>query len=81
VYIASLILGMSDLGLPRFMAITLLSGGCLTFLTIGLSLLICFASFRRGLDPDDVVVPVVETLTDLLGIVLLLIFIAVLGAS
>lgn len=79
VYIASSTLGISDLGLIRFMAITLLSGSCLTFLTIGLSLLICFASYRRGLDPDDVVVPVVTTVTDLLGIVLLLTFIASLG--
>lgn len=79
VYIVSSLSGISDLGPIRFMSITLLSGGCLTFLTIALSLWTCFASFKKGLDPDDVVVPVVTTVTDLLGIVLLLAFIALLG--
>jgi mgtE-like transporter len=71
--------GIRQFGTWSFLLATLLSGGCLTVLTIGLSLWTCLASFRRGLDPDDVVVPVVSTLTDLLGIILLLFFIAILG--
>ena len=71
--------GIADLGVVDFMLITLLSGTCLTVFTIALSLWTCFVSFRRGLDPDDVVVPVVATLTDLAGIILLLAFIGLLG--
>lgn len=79
VFILSEATGMLDLGLSRLMLITLLSGGCLTLFTIAISLWTCFTSFRRGLDPDDIVVPVVTTLTDFVGIILLLSFIALLG--
>ena len=79
VYFVSSISGVVDLGMVQFLSITLLSGASLTFFTLGVSSWTCFASFRRGLDPDDVVVPVVTTVTDLVGIVLLLAFITYLG--
>ncbi len=79
VYVVSSMARIAELGLVRFISITFLSGICLTFFTIGVSLWTCLASFQKGLNPDDVVVPVVTTLTDLVGIVLLLIFIAILG--
>ncbi len=80
VYLVSSILDIGGVSPMAFMSITLLSGICLTFFTIGLSLWVCFASFRRGLDPDDVVVPVVASTTDLVGIILLLTFILILGS-
>lgn len=80
VYLIGSFIGVTDISPVKFMLITLLSGCCLTFLAIGISLGVCFASFRRGLDPDDVVVPVVASMTDLLGIVLLLGFILLLGS-
>jgi mgtE-like transporter len=79
VYFVFTISGNGDLGPAKFLAITLLSGSCLTLFTLGVSTWTCFTSFRRGLDPDDVVVPIVTTFTDLMGIVLLLFFIALLG--
>jgi mgtE-like transporter len=71
--------GAGEHGMLQFISITLLSGTALTFFTLGVSTWSCLASFRRGLDPDDVVVPIVTTFTDLVGIVLLLFFIALLG--
>ena len=79
VYLLSLFTPVPSLGLCRFLSITLLSGSCLTLFTIGLSLYTCFASFKRGIDPDDYVVPIVTTTTDLVGILFLLSFIALLG--
>jgi mgtE-like transporter len=79
VYIVFSFSGNGELGLANFLSITLLSGSCLTLFTLGVSTWTCFASFGRGLDPDDVVVPIVTTLTDLMGIVLLLFFITLLG--
>jgi len=79
VYFVSLILNVPRIAFPRFLAITLLSGTCLTFFAIGLSLLACFASYNRGIDPDDYVVPIVTTTSDLVGILFLLTFIVLLG--
>ena len=79
VHILSTFTSVPSLGLVRFLSITLLSGTCLTLFTIGLSLYTCFASFKRGIDPDDYVVPIVTTTTDLVGILFLLTFIALLG--
>jgi mgtE-like transporter len=79
VYIVFTLSGNGDPGPVEFLSITLLSGSCLTLFTLGVSTWTCFASFRKGLDPDDVVVPIVTTFTDLMGIFLLLTFIALLG--
>ena len=79
VFVVFNLAGLGELGIVPFLSITLLSGTALTVFTLGVSTWTCFASFRRGLDPDDVVVPVVTTLTDLVGIILLLTFIALLG--
>ena len=79
VYVISSMFGVGNPGMAKFLSITLLSGASLTFFALGVSSWTCFASFRRGLDPDDVVVPVVTTVTDLVGSVLLLAFIAILG--
>jgi mgtE-like transporter len=47
------------------------SGLALTACVIGLSLASAFVAYRRGLDPDDVVVPIVTNLADLLGVLIL----------
>jgi cation transporter-like permease len=35
------------------------------------SILTAFLSFKRGLDPDDFVAPIVTTISDTMGIILL----------
>ena len=47
------------------------SGLVLTVGVIGLSLGAAFVAYRRGLDPDDIVIPVVTNTTDLLGVIVL----------
>lgn len=65
-------LGGEGVGLATTAALVL---GCGAFITLGaivLSLVTAFVSFRRGLDPDDIVIPVVSTLADLIGVAALI---------
>ena len=57
---------------PDAVAVVMGSGLLLTAGVIGLSVGSAFLAYRRGLDPDDIVIPVVTSLTDLLGVVVLL---------
>lgn len=59
------------LGLGTVAFLVLGSGSILTVGVIGLSLGAAFVAYRRGLDPDDIVIPVVTNTTDLLGVVVL----------
>jgi len=53
-------------------AVVLGSGLMLTAGVIGLSVGSALLAYRRGLDPDDIVIPIVTSLTDLLGVFALL---------
>ncbi len=56
------------------------SVGILLILGVSIaSVFTAFWSFKKGLDPDDMVAPVVTTLCDTLGIVLLIVMIGVVG--
>lgn len=57
--------------LPVLLALVFGSGLGLTVAVIGLSLAAAFVAFRRGLDPDDVVIPIVTNAADLLGVAIL----------
>lgn len=59
------------LSLWTVLALVFGSGLSLTLIVIGLSLAAAFAAFRRGLDPDDVVIPLVTNAADLLGVIIL----------
>jgi mgtE-like transporter len=71
-------LGGAGLGLFPLAGIVLGAGAFITLGVIGLSLGAAFIAFRRGLDPDDVVVPVVATFADLLGVVAVIVLSGVL---
>jgi mgtE-like transporter len=69
------------IGLFEFIAI-LLSAGFLLICVVSLaSVLTAFLSFKRGLDPDDMVAPVVTTIGDVMGIVFLFSIISVFGVG
>ena len=68
-----------DISLIRFISIILGSGVLLICIISFVSVFTAFWSFRRGLDPDDIVAPVVTTLGDTLGIIFLFLFIGVVG--
>lgn len=63
-----------------YISVVIISGFLLVFLLCFVSVITAFFSFKRGMDPDDVVAPVVTTVGDLMGIVLLLFFVSLLVA-
>jgi mgtE-like transporter len=68
-------LGTGDISFWEFLAIAMLSGVLITIIAILVSVVTAFVSFRRGIDPDNVVTPLVTTIGDLSGITLLIIFV------
>ncbi|MCK4332102.1 MAG: magnesium transporter [Thermoplasmatales archaeon] len=67
------------IGLIEFVAILVSTGFLLICVVVLMSVLTAFLSFKRGLDPDDVVAPVVTTVGDTLGIIFLFLLIGVVG--
>ena len=68
-----------NIGLIEFVSIVLGTGLLLILIISIVSVLTAFWSFKRGLDPDDMVAPVVTTVGDTLGIVFLFLLIGVVG--
>lgn len=64
-------LGGADLGLTTVVAVALTSGVALAGLAVGVAFAATYAAYRLGLDPDDVVIPVVTNVCDVLGVVVL----------
>ena len=80
IYFIALFGGVSmGISLLEFVFI-ILGAGVLLLLIISLtSILTAFISFKKGLDPDDMVAPIVTTVGDTLGIVFLFLLIGVVG--
>jgi mgtE-like transporter len=70
-----------SIGLLEFIAILLSAGFLLTCVVSLVSVFTAFLSFKRGLDPDDMVAPVVTTVGDVLGIVFLFSMIYLFGVG
>lgn len=68
-----------SISLLEFVSIVLGTGIFLIFIISIVSVFTAFWSFKRGLDPDDMVAPVVTTVGDTLGIVFLFLLIGVVG--
>lgn len=71
VYLAGLAGAFPAPSAAAILALVFGTGVGLTLAVIGLSLATAFVAFRRGLDPDDVVVPLVTNAADLLGVLIL----------
>ena len=67
------------ISLLKFTSIILGAGFLLVCIISIISIFTAFISFKRGFDPDDMVAPVVTTFGDILGIILLFLFIGVIG--
>lgn len=78
-YMASLGGLRMGIGLIEFVAILVSTGFLLICVVVLMSVLTAFLSFKRGLDPDDVVAPVVTTVSDTLGIIFLFLLIGAVG--
>lgn len=57
--------------LADLLIISVVSGLLLAILAIALAIAATYISYTRGLDPDDVVIPVVTNVCDILGVVIL----------
>jgi mgtE-like transporter len=64
-------LGGTLLPFATVVLIALVSGICLAVLAVVVSFLATYAAYRFGLDPDDVVIPVVTSTCDVLGVIVL----------
>ncbi|MFX1519362.1 MAG: magnesium transporter [Promethearchaeota archaeon] len=69
-FVTSVFLNLSFPGVGKLLLLTLVSGflliACLSLLTFFTALL----AFRRGLDPDNIVAPIIATSGDLIGAVI-----------
>jgi mgtE-like transporter len=70
-----------DIALFEFVEIIVVTGFLLICVVAVISVLTAFISFKRGLDPDDMVAPVVTTVGDIMGILFLFIVIAIFGVG
>ena len=65
------LLGGAGLPLGTVLTVALTSGAALAVLAVLVTLATTYAAYRFGLDPDDVVIPVVTNTCDVLGVLVL----------
>lgn len=75
----SLLRGYNLLGSMKIALIFSCAGMLLVGIIAFISLISAILSYRRGMDPDNVVIPVVTTLVDLMGIISLLTMVNIIG--
>jgi mgtE-like transporter len=80
-FLTAYLIGTSMLGSLRLAAAFFVAGVILTAVIIFTTITAAFISFTRGLDPDNVVIPVVTSIVDVLGVVCLIFAIQILGVS
>ena len=66
------------LGPARVVAVAVVSGLALSVLAVAVTVVATYAAYRRELDPDDVVIPAVTNVCDVLGVVVLFVVVGVL---
>ncbi|MFP4530259.1 MAG: magnesium transporter [Halodesulfurarchaeum sp.] len=76
-WVLALVTGRVVLPLWRVLAIATLSGAGLAIVAIVATALTTYGAYRAGLDPDDVVIPVVTVTADVFGVVMLFVAVAV----
>lgn len=65
------LVGDTRLGVGTVVAVALTSGLALAVLAVGVAVVATYAAYRLRLDPDDIVIPVVTNVCDVLGVVAL----------
>ena len=61
----------SSLTLPTVVMVATASGAMLAVLAVGVTIVATYAAYRFELDPDDLVIPVVTNVCDVLGVLVL----------
>ena len=67
----SALLGGTRLALATVLLVATASGAILAVLAVLVTVIATYAAYRFGLDPDDVVIPVVTNVSDVLGVLVL----------
>jgi mgtE-like transporter len=67
----TVLLGGAALSVTTVVSVALASGVALAVLAVLVTLVATYAAYRFGLDPDDVVIPVVTNVCDVLGVIVL----------
>jgi mgtE-like transporter len=70
--------GETRLAFGTVLAVSVTSGAVLAVLAVVVTVLATYVAYRFGLDPDDVVIPVVTNTCDVLGVVVLFLVVQVL---
>ncbi|MEM2874431.1 MAG: magnesium transporter [Candidatus Hadarchaeales archaeon] len=73
IFLIALVRNMSLLSSVKSAAVFMLAGAMLLPVIILSTVLLAFASFKRGLDPDNIVIPIVTSIVDVAASVSLLI--------
>ncbi|WP_132059119.1 magnesium transporter [Halorussus amylolyticus] len=77
-WLLAFLTGGSELFVGTVVAVALVSGLALAVIAIVVTLVSAYAAYRFELDPDDVVIPVVTNVCDVLGVVVLFLVVQVL---
>nr|WP_211194974.1 magnesium transporter [Halorhabdus amylolytica] len=70
--------GGPALPVTTVLAVAVTSGGLLSILAVAVTIVATYVAYRLELDPDDVVIPVVTNVCDVLGVVVLFVVVQVL---
>jgi mgtE-like transporter len=70
-WLAQTLVGDTALGIEKVVLVAFGSGAVLAVLAVAVTLVTTYAAYRFRLDPDDVVIPVVTNVCDVLGVVVL----------
>jgi mgtE-like transporter len=73
------IAGLGSVPILRFMTACVIAVTLLTLLVCAVAIAVAFISWRRGLDPDNVTIPISTSISDLLAIFSLLIAMRIVG--
>ncbi|MBI4018515.1 MAG: magnesium transporter [Candidatus Aenigmarchaeota archaeon] len=78
-HIADIIFHIPALGLKMTLAISLFAGIALTTIVIMLTFLISVMAYRHKVDPDDVTIPLITALADIMGVFALIATLGIFG--
>jgi len=78
-YIADIIFHIPLLGLQKTLLVSLFAGLALTTIVIMLTFFIAVLSYRYNIDPDDVTIPMITALADIIGVFTLIVTLGIFG--
>lgn len=73
VHIFCIIFSIPSVGLLKSFVITTLAGFFLTIISVIITFFIAVISYKKGVDPDNVTIPIMTSIADLLGVICILI--------